>query len=179
LELAAIYGHIDVFELKQIKLDPTHKRASDILRCCCFRDNSKLLKILLEKGFNPKQMENKGSSLIQSIISSMDREYNPYTYRKEKKDIDTWSAREKIKMIHMLVRYGAKWLPKDDRDINYIRRSLLKMKDDYVMEFVWIMSEYQTCTRASIEMLLKTPKIRSLVSQHAGRLNELMAAFNS
>jgi len=178
LELAALYGHTDVFKLKNIKLDPSNEIAGDLLRNCCFSDDCHFLKTLLEKGYDPRQMEDKGSSLIQSLIYSMTLDFNPYTYTRNQKDIDTSRSRRKVEMIHMLVRHGAQWQPENDGTVNDTRRSFLKMKDDYVMEFVWIMSEYQACTRHSVERLMKTPSIRSLISKHTARYNELLENFN-
>ena len=58
--------------------------------------------------------------------------------RGSRKDIDTSKSREKIKMIHLLVYRGAKWIPRDRNDINDSRRALLKMRADYTVEFFWI-----------------------------------------
>lgn len=179
LELAALYGHFDVFKLKAIRLSPDRPGADKLLRNACFNAKPGLLKMLLEKGFGPCQLENKGSSLINSLLSRMSWNFNPWTRTREEKDIDSHDARESIKMIHMLVRSGAKWEPRDKGEINYIRRSLLKMRSDYILEFVWIMSEYGACARSAVDDLVKTPAMRSLVSKHSGRLNTLLESFGA
>ena len=80
-------------------------------------------------------------------------------------------------MIHLLVRHGARWEPKEKGEINYARRSLLKMTSDYTMEFIWIMSEYHACTRNTIDDLLKHPVLRTMVSKHIDRLKTLLKCF--
>jgi hypothetical protein len=80
-------------------------------------------------------------------------------------------------MIHLLARHGAKWKPKDRREINEARRSLLKMRPDYTMEFLWIMLGYGACNREVIEELMRPKTIRILVSRHAGRIEELIKDF--
>lgn len=177
LEIAAYYGHTDIFKLKNIKLDPAKEGADDLLRKCCFGCNADLLKILLENGYDPKEMEDKGSSLIQSIVYSMAGRYYCSICVRDGDATATSHAREKIKMIHMIVRHGAQWMPEGEEEISHARRSFLKAADDYVMEFIWIMAEYQACTRNTMETLLRTPSIRSLLSKHSRRLSELMDSF--
>lgn len=103
--------------------------------------------------------------------------FDPWTrtYSETKKrNIDTEKARSRIKAIHLLAKHGARWMPKDRGEVNSMRRSLLKMKDDYTVEFVWIMSKYQACTRAAINDLLRTSTIRALVVWHTKRINDLL-----
>jgi len=174
LELAAMRGHFDVFKLKKIRLDPKQSTAEDLLRNACYGRKPELLKMLLDNGFSPRELQDRGSSLIQSLIYSMSWDFNPYSYTRQEKDIDSHKSREVIKMMHMLVRNGARWEPKDVSEINGARRSLLKMKSDYVMEFIWIVSEYQACTRKNVETLVKTASMRSLLSKHLNRLDEML-----
>lgn len=89
-------------------------------------------------------------------------------------DDEDLSSRENIKMIHMLAKHGAKWLPNDRSKISDARRSLLRMKPDYTVEFIWIMSKYKACRREDIEELVRTPSIRSLISQYRSRIDELL-----
>ena len=80
-------------------------------------------------------------------------------------------------MIHLLAKRGVKWFPKDRSQIGDARRSLLKMKPDYTVEFIWIMSKYNACKREDIEELIRTPSIRSLISQNQQRINERIKDF--
>jgi hypothetical protein len=179
LELAAFYGHFDIFKLKAIRLDPNHPGAGELLLNACYNQKPPLLKMLLEKGFSPIGLEDRGSSLIQSLLSRMSWNFNPWTLTRKENDIDSYDSRDIIKMIHMLVRHGARWEPKEKSEVNLNRRSLLKMKSDYTMEFIWIMSEYKACPRNAIDDLMKHPAMRSMVSKHIGRLNMLMDSFDN
>ncbi len=183
LELAAGYEHFDVFNLKRIRLDPSKPELKNLLQEACHAKKSDFLEKLLERGFNPVEYENKGSSLIQSLLAGMgwcfdfDR-WDPWrTERDSKRDLDTDRSREKIKMIHILAKHGAKWLPEDRSEILDARRSLLKMSPDYTVEFVWIMAKYNACKREDLEELLRAPTLKSLVSKHAPRINELLRSF--
>lgn len=175
LELAAFRGHHDVFKLKQIRLDPGRPDAIDLLSSACFSDKSDLLTMLLEKGYDPKNFQDRGSSLIESLLNSMSWDYSPFSRRND--GIDSARSREQMKMIHLLVRRGARWEPAGRSDINRARNCLLKLTPDHAMEFIWIMSEYNAGSLQDIEALMKTPSIRMHVSRHASRLTELMGAF--
>ena len=177
LELAAFHGHLDIFKLKAIRLDPNHPRAGELLSNACYNEKPVLLKMLLEKGYSPKRLEDRGSSLIQSLLSRMSWNFNPWTFTRKEKDIDSFDSRDIMKMIHMLVRHGARWEPREKGEVNYTRRSLLKMKSDYTMEFVWIMAEYKACSYDAIDNLMKGPAMRALVSKHAGQLKMIMDSF--
>ena len=75
-------------------------------------------------------------------------------------------------MIRLLVNRGAKWIPRDRSEINDARRALLKMRADYTVEFIWIMSQYKACAREDAEQLMRTPAIRTLCSKHIPRIQE-------
>ena len=177
IELAILYGRFDLFKIKGMRLDPSHPLASSLLRKACWNEKPDILKRLLDNGFKPSNLEDQGSSLIQSLINGIDWELSPYYgYRSPKNDVDHWRGRDKLKMIHMVVRHGAKWQP-EQYELNKARRSLLKMRCDYTMEFVWILTEYRACGRETVEKLLAGPKMRALLSNHKKRLDEIIKSF--
>lgn len=183
LELAAYYEHFDVFNLKRIRLDPKKPELKDLLLRACQAKKSDFLEKLLKKGFNPWEYENSGTPLIQALLTSMDSYFDINhwdiwrTDRTAKRNMDNEDSRERIKMIHILAKHGVKWLPKDRSEIGDARRSLLKMKSDYTVEFIWIMSKYEACKREDIEELIRTPSIRSLIYQSMARVNDLLNNF--
>ncbi len=92
------------------------------------------------------------------------------------RDIDSSRSRDCIKMIHMLARAGARWEP-EGRAIGEARKEFLKLRPDYTVEFLWIMSEYGACSRETAEKLMAKPAIKTLVSGHSRRLDEIMKSF--
>jgi hypothetical protein len=137
-----------------------------------------LLIELIKQGFNPADQKDHGSSLIQDCIQHLQWsfDYSPFD-RDKKTDIDSSRSRETIKMIHILAKHGAKWMPTDHIEINDARRSFLKMSVDYTVEFIWIMSKYNGCNRENIEQLLRTPAIRRHIAKYQSRINELIRDF--
>jgi hypothetical protein len=176
LELATTFGHFEIFKLKSIKLNPQHPYAEDLLRRACDADSAELLERLFSNGFSPSQMEDKGECLIQSLACDLSWYLDLYSWSKRpNKNIDRSSSREKMKMIHLLLRNGARWDPDDDRQIEYARRSFLKMTPDYIMEFIWLLTGYRASSRKTIEQLLRTPSIRALVGEKMVKINEMLA----
>jgi ankyrin repeat protein len=186
LELAAECHHYDIFNLKQIHLDPNNPILKGLLLEACHAEKSDFLERLLETGFSPKEYENSGSRLIQTLLTSMSWCFDSWDFwrlnrdiNRKNRNIDNQQSREKIKMIHMLAKNGAKWLPKDGSEISDARRSLLKLKPDYTVEFIWIMSKYNACKREPLEELIRTPAIRAVAYNHLPRINELIASLPS
>ncbi len=178
LEFAALYEHTDIFKLKQIKIEPKSPDTRQLMAEACRSGNSDMLRELLQKGFNPVDQEDGGSSLITSIIQGMGYAYDVDIYREiQRKDIDTSETREKIKMVHILAEKGVKWMPNDRSEIAEARRSFLRLKSDYIVEFIWIMSKYSACNRKDIEELIRTSAIKSLISDHTKRVKELLEKF--
>jgi hypothetical protein len=107
-------------------------------------------------------------------MSSWSCSVNSWSFDRKERDIDSSKSRDKMKMIHLLAKHGAKWRPNDRKQIGDVRRSLLKMTSDYTAEFVWIMSGFKAGSREDIQELMRTPSIRKLTSKHERRINELI-----
>lgn len=175
LEMAALYGRFDVFALKQIRLDPNQERAHELVRMATYGDNADLLQRLLVMGYPANDQPNGGSSHIGSLVHSMGWSWRT----RERKNLDTEESREKMKMLHILVRHGARWTPNDQRDLNSIRRSLLALIPDYTVELIWLMAKYSACERSVVEHLLKSPALRAHVAGHSQRIDELVERLPS
>jgi hypothetical protein len=178
LEYAAIHRHFDIFKLKQIRVTPDQPIAAELLRSACCAEDAGFLVELLEKGFNTAIQSDRGSSLIQLCIRRLPWWSDlGWLGRGRESDIDSSRSRETLKMIHILAKHGAKWEPVERYEFNDARRALLKMEVDYTVEFVWIMSKYNSCSRASLEQLLKTSTIRKHVADQLPRIKELLNEF--
>lgn len=161
LGFAALYRHYEIFGLKQIKLDPTHPQLARLIGYLSGEGGADLLLRLLKAGVNPNISDAEGCPAIQSHLSRLGWLLPSYwSFEREDGKIDTERDREAIKAIHLLAMHGAKWKPEDTREINYARKGLLKVKPDYTIEFVWIMSKYQAAELSTVEKLLSTPTIK-------------------
>ena len=184
LQWAAFKGHAEILKLKKIQLDPNHPDSPGILREACYADNDEILRILLEKGFNPGGLPESGSDLIGPLLSRMSWDFDRWNDwrnwgRREEKNIDSSSARDKMKMLHRLVRHGVKWQPADGSDIKAVRRSLLKLTPDYTVELIWILSGYKAARPEDTEELIKAPSMRRHVADHLLRINGLIQTLRS
>ena len=178
LELAALYNHLEIFRLKPIRESLTPSRAQDLLYWACEADKADLLKELLSKGFRPGAFPDDGSSLIQNLLIRLSFWDGTMLFERPSKDVDNSASRERIKMIHLLARHGAKWHPMDKADFNQVRSSLRKMKPEYILEFIWIMAGYRSCSREAIMQLIGTPIIRKQILNDIGVVNRLIAQLD-
>jgi hypothetical protein len=182
LGYAALWRHFEVFRMKRIRLDPKHPVAREVMRYIGCEEGFEVLRDLLEKGMDPNDRETGGCSAIPSLLNLMafDVSIHPRDYFSHfSQEGDSAKCRGKIKLIHLLAKHGARWVPKDASEINAVRKSLLKLAPDYTVEFVWIMAKYQACSQPAIAQLLHTPTITKHVSGFSERLAELMATMES
>ena len=170
LELAACYGHFDVFGLKAIQCNTNHDRAREPLRIACKNANADFMQFLLDRGYSANDQINGGSSYMTLLLSSMGWES-----LKKHACFDTPHTREKLKIIHILAKHGARWMPEDENQMNQVRNSLLRLEPTYTVELVWIMAKFGGCTHSVIEALLNPRSIQKHLSWHIERAAELMA----
>jgi hypothetical protein len=180
-EWAAMAGKVEVLQLKKMvaALDPARPESARILDYC---HDSEVLALFLAKGLRPDRLPDRGTSAIQSILRSMSWQFYegslyPFASQRPRSNIDSSRARERLKMIHMLVAHGAKWLPKDKQAIGYARRELLMMAPDYLLEFVWLMHKYGAARRSDIEELFRTPSVGRLLGKELSKANQLMSGL--
>jgi hypothetical protein len=180
LGFAALYEHFEVFRLKQIRVDPDHPVAREIMRYVDTEGGVEVVRDLLEKGMNPNDQENGGCSAIQGLLSRMEFDFSHLGrhFDSSRDGIDSHRSREKIRLIHLLAKHGGKWVPKDPGEINAARKSFLKLTPDYSVEFVWIMAKYKACSRQVIDQLLRTPTMKRHTTRHSQRINELASVLN-
>jgi hypothetical protein len=68
-------------------------------------------------------------------------------------------------------------VPKDDRELNSTRRSLMKLVPKYTLDFVSIMATHQACSRRTVQNLLRTAGMKKHIEKHAGRIARLVASL--
>jgi hypothetical protein len=64
------------------------------------------------------------------------------------------------------------------REINDARKSFLKLKPDYAVEFLWIMSKYSACKQSDATALVSSPAIKAHIKPLAARLEQLLADWS-
>ena len=177
LGFAALYDHFEVFGLKSIRLNADHPVAYEIMRYADSEAGADVMRSLLQKGMNPNDQENGGCSAIQTLLDGMSIDFSfcDWSVHFGSRGIDSDRSREKIKLVHLLAKHGARWVPMDTGQVNSARRSLLKLAPDYTVEFVWIMAKYRACSREAVQQLLRTPTMKKHTSRFQHRLAELVS----
>lgn len=176
-EQAMLGRYNKILELKKMKIDLKRPEIANVFESACRFNRFEFVENMLNKGFKPSMMEDE-SVVIQSLLDSIDWDYhNLFSENRKRKNIDSFETKEKMMLIHLLARHDFRWTPKDKSQIASARRSLLKMKPDYTMEFIWIMSGYKACKLEDVKELIRTPTMNSLIFEHRSRLKELLKAF--
>jgi hypothetical protein len=182
LGFAALYRHFEVFELKEIRTRPFDEDSAQVLSYLTRGEGLNVLKRLLEKGLNPNDQPNGGCSAIQSCLNDMSwvHHFSTYSFVRDPANdtnIDTSETRERLKAIHLLAKHRGMWVPGEKYAINSARRALLRLKPDYTVEFVWIMSKYQATSMEYIQSLLGTPTMKKHIAAYRPRIQELLDAW--
>lgn len=178
LMVAAIHDQWEVFRIKKVRAKPDHPG----LRPCIFflgddGDSFDILTDLLKRGLNPNDESTGGCGAIQSWLGSMDIQTQQWIWglRSDRQGLDSDYARQRMRAIHLVAKHGGKWTPSES-GIKSARRTLLKMIPDYTVEFVWIMSKYESARAEDLATLLNSPSMRSHIAEHRARLDELILA---
>ena len=82
-----------------------------------------------------------------------------------------------MKVLRLLVERGGRWVPKDAGEIGDIRKRLLKMKLEYTAGLVLIMARHRACEKATLEALLRTPRMKKHVAKLETRIAKLLASW--
>ncbi len=168
---------MEVLQLKKMKAARSPERPESI-RLLERAHDCQLLEMLLEEGYRPDRLPDLGTSAIISLTHSMTWDFldqRLFGNYGERKGIDSSRARDQLKMIHLLVAHGGRWLPSDKRKIGDVRSNFLKMTSDYLLEFVWLMNKYGAARRRDVEELLRTPSVPRLLGQNLAEAAKLAA----
>jgi len=184
LELALTRGHIDILKQKKLRaaLDPGHPESGRLIEEACHAPDGEPLSLLLELGHSPGQLPDHGTRAISWLLHSMSSDFyfrrtSVWSSLNPDGGIDSSHARERLKMLHMIVSNGAKWLPADKRAIGDSRRCLLKMARPYVLEFAWLMQHYEAARRRDVDELLRTPAMTRLLSKERNHAASIVAGI--
>jgi hypothetical protein len=185
LGYVALYNHCDVFKLKPVRFRLAEAEKVDFAQYLYRSDGVEILRQLLERGWQPNDQENSGCSIIPQLLNTLtwsgrfSRAFDPWFPAAAKRKFDSPESRDTMKAIHVLAKHGAKWIPKDKDAIAQARRSLLQMISDYTVEFIWIMSKYQSCELAPLKELIGTPTMKTHVAAHRSRLADFFKSWSA
>lgn len=185
VELAMYGGNMEILTHKKMMCPPDESRPDTLKlleRACSTSPNSTAVSWLLERGHSPKLLADRGTRAISSLLNSMSWDFSSnrthgFLAATEKPGIDSERSRERLKMIHLLVAHGGMWLPSAPYTIADARKCLLKMSQDYVLEFIWLMHEYRAARRRDVQDLIRTPSMARLLQNERSRVTRLVAGI--
>lgn len=178
LEWAVMSGKVEVLRVKKMVAARQQNRPESARLLDHCRD-SDVLALLIAEGYRPEHLPDRGTRCIASLVQSLTwASYDMSSYLhsndRARRDLDSTRAREQLKMVHALVAHGAKWLPKDKNEIGHVRRALLMMKRDYLLEFAWMMHRYKAAQRPDVKELFRTSSVSTLLGDGLPKAQDLI-----
>jgi len=177
LELAALYGHFEIFNSKKVKLDAKHPVMQDVAKWACNSKGIELLKRLLDRGLVINDQESGGSSTIQHVLRHLDWGVWRRDSFFEGNGHDSQESRDRMHALQLLVERGGRWVSEDKRELNTVRKGLLKLKAEYTAELVLIMTRHRACEKKNMEELLRTPTMMTHIERYQTRITKLLATW--
>jgi hypothetical protein len=181
IELAVMSGQLDVLKVPRMLAACASPRqpTGPLLEAACFNAGPELLAFLFQRGHRPDAIPDQGTRAITVALHSMTYEFSTFFSSPDARHpaaIDSSRSRSRMKIVHMLLANGAKWRPQP-RDIADVRRSLLRMAPDYLLEFAWLLQTYRAARRTDVAALFKTPSIRRVLGTKTTVAEQLVAGI--
>lgn len=176
LEYAASRGKFEVFEIRQLRLDVSRPELGEIMYYAYKEGGYALLERFLNEGMQPNNLPTGGCEALRTLLSGIDFDFSAFSFwsnEKKNRDIDCADSRRKLDVVGLLLRHGARWIPADRDEIKSVRRSLLKMKPEYTIQFVNWLAEYNSCTRGTAEELLRSSTLHGVLGGKVHPLEKL------
>ncbi len=176
IDYAISNGHPEILDLRQVGYRPQHPDAVKLLKFASEHGDLVAVDKLLSHGYRPNDRPDGTSSLISG------EQMRPISYWqwldlknfKGEHRFNWDESVEKLKVLALLLKNGARWRPADKAEIISMRKSLKESPPDFSAEFVWLMAKYQACERGVMKMLFNPEGFRIHVHSHLGRIIDLI-----
>jgi hypothetical protein len=181
IELAVMSDKIEVLKVPRMlaACGSPRQPTGPLIEAAAFNAGPELLALLFQQGHRPDAIPDQGTRAITVALHSMTYEFPTFYASHDARHpvaIDSSRSRSRMKVVHMLLANGAKWRPQP-RDIADVRRSLLRMAPDYLLEFAWLLQTYRAARRTDVAALFKTPSIRRALGTKTTVAEQLVAGI--
>jgi len=175
VEIAVQDGHYDLLKEHEIEFDLDSQLGLKVLEHACAYGRLAVVEECISKGFDPKLLDDRASSYLECCINGMQYSWavDPIWVQK-RKPIDSMRSAEAIEIIDLLCQNGARWEPANRKAITEARRAFLRLTPKHTVDFVKIMSKYQSCSRKVLDELLGTPAIQRHIKEYAKQIGRLL-----
>lgn len=169
IELALSHNNLHLFNLKNFQIDVLSPRIQEIVSQIIWNAQSEKLLDLMDLGLEVAHLDCDDFSMIQMLINGIfsRREFSYFSYC-------TSGEIERIKIIHIFAKEGIRWCPQDSFQFRSARKSFISADPKILVEFVWIMSMYNSCSQEDILKLINTNNIKKHITHYNKRIYELI-----
>lgn len=150
-----------------LKPSPEKDDAVALIQSAVFLGDNKLLKILLDAGFNLNCKPNGGSPAIDAILGGHSLKHHVpmqnYLYRHEPARYSQDQADNFLRAVESLVLQGARWTPDLDRyELKLTRDTLLALGDHHVNRLIDMLDMHGAASRADLRKLFAAERMKEL-----------------
>ncbi|MEZ6036537.1 MAG: ankyrin repeat domain-containing protein [Planctomycetota bacterium] len=182
VELAVLYDRFEVLQQKKMLLAIEASAADGaVLQRVCGTGKGRMLELFLQRGHSPARLPDKGTKAIARVVDGIAMDLSIERLRWGSHDRngpgDSWTLRNRMGLIHMLLAHGARWLPENKQAIANVRKPLLKLVPAFSMEFAWLMKQYGAARRADVRDLVGSPTMRRHLSEDRAALERILEAM--
>ena len=167
-ELAIYARNVDVFKLKGMNLPKDHPMAKELLASS--GHDYQILEHFLERGYEPNEQENGGSSLLNICLNALYRNKQHRSYR-------IYDYQHKAK-IELLCQYGAKWIPSDAKQAKNVHCALATLSRHRLCELIGYFIHQKTIGEKDFLDLIDSKQIREVIGNRFRRFRERILEAN-
>ncbi len=174
VETACVTGALSM--LRSFRVSADRDDLAALLRTASYSPKPEITRWLLRQGANPNDKDNGGSTALDNMLQAAD---SPDSY-------SLWDSRHRLgrdqttkafATFKTLTENGALWRPDTD-NIKRVRRSLLQLTADAVMQYLRPLKEKDICDDLTYTELIRTPAMQAIV-RSSGREAEARSATSS
>jgi hypothetical protein len=169
LQEACYGGHTEL--LRKFKPDSERDDLTDLFKCAAIGSHKDTMQFLLDRGANPNDKPNAGSSALDmcrwhmNIDASHGWDSTGLVSR-----FELWRSLDRVSF---LAERGALWRPDDRTQVNGLRRTLLKCEPEVTIDLLKTLIAHEACSRDALRELLHCRPMAEHLSKQGWWLSRL------
>ena len=153
---ACYAGQLEV--LQKLKPHPERDNLSELLRCAAVCNRVATLQYLLDIGANPNDKANGGSSVLDSVLRSIN--FFSIDAHGSNRLSSKYDVRQDLDAVGALLSHGAAWRLDGASELNSLRRALLGCDPEVTIELLQMLRKHNACSAEIVHKLLGAPRMR-------------------
>lgn len=169
LQEACYGGHTEL--LGKLKPDSERDDLTDLFKCAAIGSHKDAMQFLLDRGANPNDKQNAGSSALDMCLWHMNIDAS-YGWDGTGL-VSRFKFSRSLDGVRFLAERGALWRPDDRTQVNGLRRTLLKCEPEVTIDLLKTLIAHESCSRDTLRELLYCRSMAEHISKQTWWLSRL------